>query len=89
MKKFSVEYDPHALKKLRKLDKSIRDRIRSYIESRLQGCENPRLYGKPLEGNFAGYWRYRVDDYRIIADIQDDKIIILVINVDKRNDIYK
>ena len=89
MKKFSVQYDPHALKKISKLDAPIRDRIKKWIETNLEGCENPRRRGKPLEGEFSGFWRYRVGDYRIIAEIQDDKIIILVINVDKRNDIYK
>lgn len=89
MKKFSVDYDPHALKKMRKLDASVRKRIRKWIETNLEGCENPRRRGKPLEGELSGFWRYRVGDYRIIAEIQDDKIIIFVINVDNRNDIYK
>ncbi|MBQ6297379.1 MAG: type II toxin-antitoxin system RelE/ParE family toxin [Selenomonadaceae bacterium] len=89
MKKFSVKYDPHALKKIGKLDAPVRKRIKKWIEKNLEGCENPRRRGKPLDGEFSGYWRYRVGDYRIIADIQDDKIIIFVINVDKRNDIYK
>ena len=89
MKKFSVKYDPHALKKMRKLDAPVRDRIKKWIETNLEGCENPRRRGKPLEGEFNNFWRYRVGDYRIIAEIQDDKIIIFVINVDKRNDIYK
>ena len=89
MKKFSVEYNPHALKKINKFGPPVRDRIKTWIETNLQGCKNPRKCGKPLEGKFSGYWRYRVGDYRIIVDIQDDKIVILVINVDKRNDIYK
>ncbi|MBQ3451469.1 MAG: type II toxin-antitoxin system RelE/ParE family toxin [Selenomonadaceae bacterium] len=54
-----------------------------------EGCENPRAKGKALEGEWEGYWRYRVGNYRLVAEIQDDKIIILIINVDKRNDIYK
>ena len=85
MRKFSVEYDPHALKKISKLDAPVRKRIKNWIEKNLEGCENPRRRGKPL----SGFWRYRVGDYRIVAEIQDDKIIIFVINVDKRNDIYK
>ena len=71
------------------MDSSIRVRIVNWLEKNLEGCENPRRRGKPLEGDLSGFWRYRVGDYRIIADIQDDKIIIFVINVDKRNDIYK
>ena len=89
MKAFSVEYDDKAKKKLEKLDAPVRNRIRAWIERNLVGCENPRRRGKPLEGRLSNYWRYRVGDYRLIADIQDDKIIILTVNVDKRNDIYK
>ena len=89
MKTFSVEYDTKAKKKLEKLDAPVRNRIRAWIERNLVGCENPRRRGKPLEGRLSNYWRYRVGDYRLIADIQDDKIIILTVNVDKRNDIYK
>ena len=89
MKKFSVEYDDKAKKKLEKIDAPVRKRIRNWIEKNLEGCENPRLRGKPLEGVLKDYWRYRVGNYRLVADIQDDKIIILIVNVDKRNDIYK
>ena len=89
MKAFSVEYDDKAKKKLDKLDVPVRNRIRAWIERNLVGCENPRRRGKPLEGRLSNYWRYRVGNYRLIADIQDDKIIILIVNVDKRNDIYK
>ena len=89
MKKFSVEYDDKAKKKLDKLDAPVRKRIKTWIDKNLVDCENPRLRGKKLEGKLSDYWRYRVGDYRLIADIQDDKIIILIVNVDKRNDIYK
>lgn len=89
MKSFSVEYDEKAKKKLEKMDMSVRKRIYAWVEKNLKGCDNPRLRGKPLEGKLSGYWRYRVGDFRLIADIQDDKIIILIVNVDKRNDIYK
>ena len=89
MKSFSVEYDDKAKKILAKMDPPVRNRIRAWIDKNLVGCENPRWRGKPLEGRLSTYWRYRVGDYRIIVDIQDDKIIILIVNVDKRNDIYK
>ena len=89
VKKYSVEISPRARRKLDKLDAPVRKRIENWIDKNLDGCENPRHRGKPLEGDFAGQWRYRVGDWRIIAEIQDDKIIILIINVDKRNDIYK
>ena len=89
VKSYSVVLLKNAEKKLSKLDAPIRDRIQAWIDKNLEGCENPRLYGKALEGKLSGLWRYRVGDYRIVADIKDDKVIIFVINVDKRNDIYR
>ena len=89
MKNFSVEYDDKVKKQFKKMDAPVRERILTWVKNNLEGCENPRRRGKPLAGKLSGYWRYRVSDYRLVADIQDDKIIILIINVDKRNDIYK
>ena len=88
MKSYSVKFSPDAEKALQKLDAVIVRRIKNYVQTKLEGCENPRQYGKALEGNLKTFWRYRVGDYRIVADIQDDKILILVVDVDKRNDIY-
>ena len=89
MKNYKVEFSPEGEKALEKLDNSVAIRIKNWLNKNLEGCENPRYKGKALTGGLAGYWRYRVGDYRIIAEIQDDKIIILVTDVEKRNDIYK
>ena len=89
MKKFIVEYEAKAQKKLDKLDAPIRNRIKAWIDKNLVGCENPRAHGHALTGRLSDHWRYRIGDYRLISKILDDKIIILIINVDKRNDIYK
>ena len=86
---YSVKYKKSAEKKLNKMDAPVRARIKAWINKNLEGCENPRAQGKALEGDWNGYWRYRVGDYRIVAEIKDNEIIILIINVDKRNDIYK
>ena len=88
MKQYSVDYDPHVIKKLNKLDTSVRNRIITWIDEHLVSCENPRLLGKALHGDWHGHWRYRVGDYRIIAKIEDDKIIIFVVKIDKRGEIY-
>ena len=87
--KYKVDYDKKADKQLGKMDKSESSMIYDWIDEHLEGCENPRAYGKPLKGNRKGYWRYRVGDYRIIADIQDNKILILVTEVGHRREIYK
>lgn len=87
--KYHVDYTKQARKILNKMDSQIRDKIYNWINKFLEGCENPRQYGKALTGNFAGNWRYKTGDYRIIADIQDDKIIILVTDVGHRKEIYR
>ena len=89
MKKYHVDYSPDAQKIIDKLDSSVKKRINNWIVNNLEGCENPRWQGKALKGNLKGRWRYRVGDYRIIADIQDDKVVILIVDVKKRNDAYK
>lgn len=89
MKSYHVDYTPKAKKIIDELESSVRKRITDWINKTLEGCENPRFRGKLLKGNLQGYWRYRVGDYRVIAQIQDDKVIILIVNVDKRNDVYK
>ena len=89
MKKYKVGYKRRAQKFLNKLDKSTRDRIKNWIEKNLEGCENPRAHGHALEGDLRTFWRYRVGDYRLVAEIFDDKILILIVNVDKRDSVYK
>ena len=88
MKQYNVEYDPHVIKRMSKLDASVRNRIKRWIDEHLEGCENTRLHGKVLSGEWEGYWRYRVGDYRIIAKIEDDKVIIFVVKIDKLGEIY-
>lgn len=86
--KYRVEFTQRALKDLKKLDKHTAALILGWIRKNLENCENPRLYGKGLTANRSGQWRYRVGDYRLLAEIEDDKIIILILNVGHRRDIY-
>ena len=88
MKQYRIEYDPHVIKKLNKLDVPVRNRILTWIDKNLVDCENPRRVGKALQGDWDGHWRYRVGDYRIIAKIEDDKVIIFVVKIDKRGEVY-
>lgn len=85
---YHVVYTKKAEKSLRKLSKQTQTLIYSWIGKNLEGCEDPRRHGKGLTANRSGQWRYRVGDYRIIAEIQDDKIIILVLNIGHRSEIY-
>lgn len=86
--RYRVEYTPQAIKQLKKIDKHTASLIYSWIDKNLVNCENPRQHGKGLTANRSGQWRYRIGNYRLIADIQDDKVLILVLNVGHRRDIY-
>jgi len=86
--KYAVNYSPRAAKELGKLDRHTAAIIYGWIDKNLMGCENPRLHGKPLVGDKVGYWRYRIGDYRLIADIQDNLIVIEIIHVGHRREVY-
>lgn len=86
---YHVEFSKDALRELKKLDKHTAIMITSWIRKNLEGCEDPRRHGKGLTANRSGQWRYRVGDYRLLADIQDDKIVILILHVGHRSEIYK
>ena len=89
MNKYSVSYAEKALKQLKKLDAFTRKQIVYWIEKNLVGCEDPRAKGKGLTANRSGQWRYRVGDYRILAEIIDSQITILVLEVGHRSKVYK
>ena len=85
---YKVVFTDKAIKTLKKLDKSVSKMIFPWIRKNLENCENPRSHGKGLTANRSGEWRYRVGDYRILAQIDDNKIIILLLNIGHRRDIY-
>lgn len=62
--------------------------IIAWIRRNLEGCSNPRLHGKGLTANRSGQWRYRVNDYRLIAEIQDDVVVILIVRIAHRREVY-
>ncbi|MDF1536930.1 MAG: type II toxin-antitoxin system RelE/ParE family toxin [bacterium] len=84
-----IEITETAKKQLAKLDHPVRQRIVQYLKERIQTDEDPRRYGAPLRKELAGRWKYRVGDYRIICEIQDDKIQVLVLMVGHRSGIYE
>lgn len=86
--KYKVEYTAQAVKQLKKLDKHTAALIYGWIDKNLVDCENPRLHGNGLTANRSGQWRYRIGDYRLIAEIQDEKITILLLNIGHRKEIY-
>lgn len=86
---YQVRFSKNALKQLKKLDKSVSSLILGWIRKNLEGCNNPRIHGKALVANKSGQWRYRIGDYRILAEINDDEVVILVVNIGHRREIYK
>lgn len=85
---WTIKIDSRVEKELKKLDKVAQKRIINYLKEKVITQENPRLLGKSLQGNKQGLWRYRVGDYRIICQILDSELIILVVKVGHRKNIY-
>ena len=85
---YTVMYTNKAVKDLQKMDKYIAAMLIGWIEKNLVGCDNPRLHGKPLGDNLKGYWRYRVGEYRLLASIQDELLVIEIIRAGHRRNVY-
>ncbi len=83
---WTVEWDKRAFKELAKLDRRIQHRILQFLQDR--ASEDPTRLGQSLAGIWAGLWRYRVGDYRIICDLEEDRLVILVVRVGHRSDVY-
>ena len=62
--------------------------IIDWLEDRIDGCKNPRHFGEPLRGEMSGLWRYRIGDYRVICEIQDQQLVVLGLAVGHRREIY-
>lgn len=86
--RYQVVFSNEAKKQLKKMDKYVATLIIGWIEKNLQGCKDPRIHGKGLTSNKAGQWRYRIGDYRLICEIQDEQITILILEVGHRRNIY-
>ena len=85
---WKVEYTRAARSELRKLDRTVAQRIVDYMRKRVADSGNPRQLGTALSGPFQGLWRYRVGGYRVICDIQDDVMRVLVVRVARRDTAY-
>jgi mRNA interferase RelE/StbE len=86
---WEIEYDPGALRDLRKLDRSIQREILDYMDQRIAAAEDPRKFGKPLRTSKFGLWRYRVRDYRIICLLQDRRLVVLVVSIGHRSTVHE
>ncbi|MCW5888299.1 MAG: type II toxin-antitoxin system RelE/ParE family toxin [Anaerolineales bacterium] len=87
---YEIEFDPEAVKDLKKLDRAVQQRIIAFLRERVATLDNPRLIGEALAGARLGnYWKYRVGDWRIICDIQDRRIVVRVLRVGNRREVYR
>ena len=85
---WTIEIQKSAKKELAKLDKTAADRILRFLEERIATDEDPRRFGEDLTENLAGLWKYRIGDFRVIAEIQEDRIVVLVVRIGHRSKVY-
>lgn len=87
---YEIEFDPEALRDLKKLDRPVQQRLVGFLRTRVAVMDNPREIGEALSGAKLGnYWKYRVGDWRIICDIQDTRIVVRVLRVGNRREVYR
>ena len=86
---WQIKYTGTAVKHLAKLDKAVAKRIVDFMDEQIAVLQDPRVSGKALTGAvFGAYWRYRVEDYRIICTIQDAVLCVLVVEISSRKNVY-
>lgn len=86
---WTIDYTDTAKTQLRKLDKTSAKRILDFMDARVAGRDDPRTTGKALTGPLGGLWRYRVGDFRVICEIQDGALRILVVQLGNRREVYR
>lgn len=86
--KYCIETTERFDKEFKKLDRYTQRMIKAWISKNLEGCSDPRQHGKGLTANRSGQWRYRIGDYRLICQIEDDRLVILALSVGHRREVY-
>ena len=85
-----IEFDPRAVKELSKFDRPIQQRLLSVLRDRIATLDDPRSIGEALRGEELGrFWKYRIGAYRVICDIRDEDIVILVIRIGDLKEVYE
>ena len=85
---WTIEFDRRALRDLQQFDRGVQRRIMDYLTQRVASAASPRTLGEALTSTFAGLWRYRVGDYRVICRIEDARLVVLVVRIGHRRDVY-
>ena len=87
---WQIEFDPDALKELKRLDRPVQIRLVAFLRDRLAPLDDPRSFGEALSGARLGsYWKYRVGDWRIVCDIQDQRVVVRVLRLGNRREVYR
>jgi len=86
---WTVEFIPEAARQLNKLDRTAAGRITRYLQDMVSSCSHPRQRGKALTANLSGLWRYRVGNYRVICQIEEDRLVVLVVGLSHRSEAYR
>lgn len=86
---WQIEFTESAVRQLTGLDKATAKRIVRFLQDRIAPSDNPRSTGKALRGQYGDLWRYRVGDYRLICDIQDERLMVLVVKLGHRRQVYR
>ena len=84
---WQIEFTPIAVKQLKKIGPENGRRITKFLQEKV--CKNPRLHGKALKGALREFWRYRVGDFRVLARVEESRLIVLVVGIGHRRDIYR
>ena len=87
---WQIEFDPDALKELKRLDRPVQIRLVAFLRDRLAPLDDPRSLGEALSGARLGsYWKYRVGDWRIVCDIQDQRVVVRVLRLGNRREVHR
>ena len=85
---YKINFSETSLKQLRELDTTSRKRVLTYINEVLSKIENPRILGKALTGELKGLWRYIIGNFRIVCQIHDNKLLVLILKIAHRKEVY-
>ena len=84
-----IEFTGEARKQLKKIGHTQAKRIRDYLRQRIEPLDDPRQMGKPLKGRLLNLWRYRVGDYRLVCELRDEMLVVLIVRIGHRKEIYR
>jgi mRNA interferase RelE/StbE len=86
---WKIEFARAAQKELEKLDKPVARRILNFLYQRVGKLDDPRKIGQKLQGTLSEFWKYRVGDYRLICSLENDRLVVLVLRIGHRREVYK